>query len=110
VKCREGILHTVYQISIFHVSFSPWNEVLFEKLIVDHLARKFPKYSVQHLEGSSIGSYFDLNESCPILPCYYLTFKRPAFTYANTLKKNTPEINFTCLSNRGLYCILRHAA
>jgi len=65
MKCMEAGLHAVYQISISHVSFSPWNEVLSEKLIVARLAKEFPVCSVHCLKGSSVGPHFDLNESCP---------------------------------------------
>jgi hypothetical protein len=35
--------------------------------------------------------------------------KRPAFTYANTLKKNTPKIYFVCLGSKKCTAFLRHA-
>jgi len=93
VKCMEAVLHTVYQISISHVSFSPWNEVLFEKLIVAQLAKEFPVGSVHCLKGSSVGPYFDLNESCPHSSMVLTLNTSPPFSVLTTIVwPHTPAV------------------
>lgn len=76
--CNLSSLTQYTKIKFPFLCFGSYNEIhgvpdFSEKLIVAQLANEFPVCSVHCLKGSSVGPYFDLNESCPH-SCMVLTF------------------------------------